>query len=75
MSSDWKKPTNNINILLDTIIKYIPKAPFREGVTKMQITSLDYSNFKGRISIGRVFQGNIQKITIFTSNIVASSSW
>jgi len=61
MSDDWKKPTNNINILLDTIIKYIPKAPIREGITQMQITSLDYSNFKGRIAIGRVFQGNIHK--------------
>ena len=61
MSTDWKNPTNNINILLDTIIKHIPQAPVREGVTQMQITSLDYSSFKGRIAIGRVFQGNIEK--------------
>ena len=61
MSKDWKIPTNNINVLLDTIISHIPKAPIREGVTQMQITSLDYSNFKGRIAIGRVFQGDIRK--------------
>ena len=61
MSKDWKIPTNNINVLLDTIINHIPKAPIREGVTQMQITSLDYSNFKGRIAIGRVFQGDIRK--------------
>tara|TARA_B100001250_G_scaffold126101_1_gene107294 strand:- start:4377 stop:6137 length:1761 start_codon:yes stop_codon:yes gene_type:complete len=61
MSSDWKQKTNNISILLDTIIQHIPKAPIREGVTQMQITSLDYSNFKGRIAIGRVFQGSIEK--------------
>tara|TARA_B100000530_G_scaffold328732_1_gene269853 strand:+ start:133 stop:1890 length:1758 start_codon:yes stop_codon:yes gene_type:complete len=61
MSTDWKNPTNNINILLDAIIKHIPQAPIREGVTQMQITSLDYSSFKGRIAIGRVFQGSIEK--------------
>ncbi len=61
MSLDWKKPTNNINILLDAIINHIPKAPIRDGITQMQITSLDYSSFKGRIAIGRVFQGSIKK--------------
>jgi GTP-binding protein len=61
MSSDWKQKTNNISILLDKIIQHIPKAPIREGVTQMQITSLDYSSFKGRIAIGRVFKGSIEK--------------
>ena len=61
MSRDWKEPTDNINILLDTIIEFIPKAPTKEGITQMQITSLDYSSFKGRIAIGRVFQGSIEK--------------
>jgi len=61
MSLDWRKPTNNINILLDAIIAHIPQAPIREGITQMQITSLDYSSFKGRIAIGRVFQGSIKK--------------
>ena len=61
MSSDWKQKTNNINILLDTILQHIPEAPIREGGTQMQITSLDYSSFKGRIAIGRVFQGSIEK--------------
>ena len=61
MSLDWKSPTNNITILLDTILSHIPQAPNREGITQMQITSLDYSNFKGRIAIGRVYQGKIKK--------------
>ena len=61
MSLEWRKPTNNINILLETIINHIPKAPIRDGITQMQITSLDYSSFKGRIAIGRVFQGSIKK--------------
>ena len=61
MSTDWKKPTNNINALLETIINHLPQAPTRDGITQMQITSLDYSSFKGRIAIGRVFQGSITK--------------
>ena len=61
MSLDWKNPTNNIDPLLNAIVMHIPEAPRREGTTQMQITSLDYSNFKGRIAIGRVFQGDIQK--------------
>jgi len=48
-------------VLLDAIITHIPQAPIREGITQMQITSLDYSSFKGRIAIGRVFQGSIKK--------------
>ena len=61
MSLDWKNPTNNIDPLLNAIVMHIPEAPKREGTMQMQITSLDYSNFKGRIAIGRVFQGNIKK--------------
>ncbi|MBJ05335.1 MAG: translational GTPase TypA [Flavobacteriales bacterium] len=61
MSSDWKEPTNNINPLLDQIINHIPKAPKRDGNVQMQITSLDYSSFKGRIAIGRVYQGKLKK--------------
>ena len=61
MSLDWQKPTNNISVLLDAIINHIPQAPVRKGVTQMQITSLDYSSFTGRIAIGRIFQGSIKK--------------
>ncbi|BAV94157.1 translational GTPase TypA [Ichthyobacterium seriolicida] len=59
MSMDWKKPTSDINVLLDTIISEIPPAPYREGVAQMQITSLDYSKFTGRIAIGRVYKGDL----------------
>lgn len=60
MSLDWKKPTDNIFALLDTIISEVPEAPYREGLLQMQITSLDYNSFQGRIGIGRVFRGNIK---------------
>jgi GTP-binding protein len=63
MSYDWQKPTDNIIPLLDTIIKHIPPAPAHEGTVQMQITSLDYSSFVGRIAIGRVVRGTIQENT------------
>lgn len=61
MSLDHNKPTDNIFPLLDTILKVIPEAPYREGTTQMQITSLDFSNFVGRIAVGRVFRNNLEQ--------------
>lgn len=58
---DWQKPTDNILPLLDKIIEVIPPAPFNEGVPAMQITSLDFSSFTGRIAIGRVWQGTLKE--------------
>lgn len=61
MSTDWKKPTTDIMPLLDAIIAEIPAAQHKEGVPVMQITSLDYSAFVGRIAIGRVMQGVLKE--------------
>ncbi|TAH23993.1 MAG: translational GTPase TypA [Cytophagales bacterium] len=61
MSPDYKKPTDNITFLLDAIINNIPSAPVREGAAQMQITSLDYSAFVGRIAIGRVHRGILKE--------------
>ena len=60
MSLDWQQPTDNITPLLDAVIKYIPEAPYREGNPQMQITSLDFSSFTGRIAVGRVFRGDLE---------------
>ena len=60
MSMDWKTPTTDITSLLDTIIKVIPEAPYQPGDPQMQIASMDYSNFVGRIAIGRVYRGDIK---------------
>ncbi|MEM7163713.1 MAG: translational GTPase TypA, partial [Bacteroidota bacterium] len=60
MSPDWQKPTENIVPLLDAILEVIPPAPFNEGPVQMQITSLDYSNFTGRIAIGRLLRGELK---------------
>ncbi len=60
MSEDWKKPTDNITPLLDAVINLVPEAPSREGTLQMQITSLEYSTFVGRIAIGRVYRGTLK---------------
>jgi GTP-binding protein len=61
MSTDWKKPTTDIIALLDTIIATIPPSPVNDGASQMQITSLDYSSFVGRIAIGRVHRGTFKE--------------
>ncbi|MCE5179800.1 MAG: translational GTPase TypA [Porphyromonadaceae bacterium] len=60
MSDDWKKPSDNIIPLLDAIIKYIPAPKILDGAPQMLITSLDYSNYVGRIAVGRVHRGAIR---------------
>jgi len=59
MSTDWQKKTEDITPLLDAIVNVIPAAPTLEGTPQMQITSLDYSSFVGRIAIGRVHRGTL----------------
>ena len=59
MGPDWKTPTEDENYLLQTILEYIPAPPIVEGTIQMQITSLDFSSFIGRIAIGRVARGTI----------------
>lgn len=59
MSHDHNKPTDTITPLLQAVIDHIPEAPEVEGTPQMQVTSLDYSKFQGRIAIGRVFRGEL----------------
>lgn len=61
MGPDYKTPTADITYLLDTILEKIPTAPQREGTLQIQITSLDYSSFIGRIAVGRVYRGVIKE--------------
>ncbi len=60
MSKDYKVPTDNINVLLEGIIEHIPPPAISEGALQMQITSLDYSTYVGRIAIGRLYRGEVQ---------------
>ena len=61
MSTDWQDPKENILDLLDAVIESIPEAPYRDGSPQMQITSLDFSSFTGRLAIGRVFRGDLEE--------------
>ena len=61
MSTDWQDPKENIIDLLDAVIESIPEAPHRKGSPQMQITSLDFSSFTGRLAIGRVFRGDLEE--------------
>lgn len=61
MSYDWKEPTTDITALLDTIIKHIPAPEYIEGTPQMLITSLDYSNYVGRIAVGRLHRGVLRE--------------
>lgn len=61
MSTDWKQKTEDITPLLDAIIEHIPASPVVEGTFQMQITSLDYNAFVGRIAIGRVARGTVKE--------------
>lgn len=61
MGEDWQTPTGDINYLLDRIVEVIPAPERLEGTPQMLITSLDYSNYTGRIAVGRVHRGSLSK--------------
>lgn len=60
MSTDWKKPTDNITPLLDTILEVIPAPRVVEGTPQMLISSLEYSPYVGRIAVGRITRGTLR---------------
>jgi GTP-binding protein len=60
MSGDWKEPTTDVSYLLDTIIEHIPPPDKLPGTLQLQISSLDYSSYVGRIAVGRITRGTIK---------------
>ncbi len=60
MGEDFATPTENIDYLLDKIVETIPAPRQLEGEPQMLITSLDYSNYTGRIAVGRVHRGTLE---------------
>ena len=71
MSADWNQPTGDITFLLDSILEHIPAPEQLEGTPQMLITSLDYSNYTGRIAVGRVHRGVLREgmnVTIIHRN-------
>jgi len=61
MSTDFRNQTENIEPLLDMVLEHVPSPKVSEGTPQMLITSLDFSNFIGRIAIGRVARGTIKE--------------
>lgn len=59
--NDSLEQIDNIRPLLDGIIKHVPPPQVAEGALQMQITSLDYSSFLGRIAVGKVSRGVIKE--------------
>ena len=60
MGPDWKNPTHDISYLLDSIIRHIKPPEPNPGTLQLQISSLDYSSYTGRIAVGRIHRGSIQ---------------
>ncbi|HJX71794.1 MAG TPA: translational GTPase TypA [Bacteroidales bacterium] len=60
MGPDWKTPTHDVTYLLDTIIEYFDPPKHNPGTLQLQISSLDYSSYTGRIAVGKVHRGSIK---------------
>ena len=61
MSTDYKQPTKDLTPLLDTIIEYIPAPRVEEGTVQLLITSIDHSNYVGRIAVGKLHRGTLNR--------------
>ena len=60
MSHKWNEPTDSITPLLDTIIDEIPEPAYVEGTPQLLITSLEYSNYVGRVAVGKLTRGTLR---------------
>ncbi len=60
MSADWHTPATDVSYLLDQILEHIPAPVQLPGSLQMQISSLDYSSYVGRIAVGRITRGSIK---------------
>lgn len=60
MNTDWEEQTDNIFPLLDAILEHIPEPQVDQGTTQMLVTSLDFSNYIGRIAVGRLQRGQLK---------------
>ncbi|MDW3651312.1 MAG: translational GTPase TypA [Bacteroidia bacterium] len=61
MGEGWEEPADDISYLMDQILTHIPAPVKKEGIPQMQITSLDFSSYVGRIAIGRVVKGALKE--------------
>ena len=67
-TSDLKKPNDNLKPVYDAIIRYVPSPKVNPDVPlQMLVTSLEYSDYVGRVAIGKVFAGRLtqaQPVTV-----------
>lgn len=54
-------PGDSILPILDAVLQYVPAPETDEGSLQMQITSLDYSSFLGRIAVGKIARGILKE--------------
>ena len=60
MSDDYKVKTEDVGALLEMVINHVPAPTIKEGTTQLQVTSIDYSSYIGRIAVGRVARGSVK---------------
>ncbi len=60
MGAEWESPATDITYLLDTIIDYFEPPKENPGTLQLQISSLDYSSYTGRIAVGKIHRGGIK---------------
>lgn len=60
MSDDYKVQTADVSALLEMVIKHVPTPKIVEGTTQLQVTSIDFSSYIGRIAVGRVARGSVK---------------
>jgi GTP-binding protein len=60
MGPDWRTPTEDMAHLLDTIVEYFDAPAENPGTLQLQISSLDYSSYTGRIAVGKIHRGTIK---------------
>jgi GTP-binding protein len=61
-TTDLNSTPTDIRPLFDAILKHVPAPEVdAEGPLQMLVTTLDYSDYVGRIAIGRVVRGRIKK--------------
>ncbi|MDD2199699.1 MAG: translational GTPase TypA [Bacteroidales bacterium] len=77
MSAHWENPSKDITYLLDTIIEYIEPPAKNEGSLQLQISSIDYSSYTGKIAVGRIHRGRIKmgdKVSVVQRNGIVNKS-
>lgn len=77
MGPDWKTPTDDMAHLLDTIVEYFDPPRENPGSLQLQISSLDYSSYTGRIAVGKVHRGSIRmgdQVSIIQRNGLSHTS-